>query len=348
MEKYQIMAEVGRGASGVVFKAVNYQTREVVAIKKLNKSYNSWDESNILRGMNAHMMMNYHPNIVTLKETIKEHDTLFLVYEYMPCSLYQRLTERKTVSSSFSETEIRFYCFQVFQVLAHMHQNGYFHCDLKPENLLMNENIIKIGDLGQARDMNGQRSYNVSKLWYHAPEVLLQSPCYNYAVDMWAMGAIMAELLTLKPLFQGDSPVNVLFKMRKVLGTPTESTESRGPDIANNWINNQFPDLLGMPYSELLPNAGPDLVNLIATLLSWQPSNRPTADQALKHPFFHSFYPFPPSVPIVFSMAQQREVFRNIRILQGLRILPGFTSGPERVVSIEEQISMLPENPFDM
>lgn len=119
---------------------------------------------------------------------------------------------------------------------------------------------------------------------------------------MWAMGAIMAELLTLQPLFQGDSPINVLFKMRNVLCTPTESTGSRGLYIANNWINNQFPYFLGVPYSGLLPNAGPDLVNLIATLLSWQPSNMPTADHALKHPFFHSFYPFPPSVPILFNL----------------------------------------------
>ncbi|GJW48341.1 cyclin-dependent kinase F-4-like protein [Tanacetum coccineum] len=173
-----------------------------------------------------------------------------------------------------------------------MHQNGYFHCDLKPENLLLKNYIIKIGDLGQAREMNGQRpySYNVSKLWYRAPEVLLQPPnCYNYAVDMWAMGAIMVELLTLQPLFQGNSPVNVLSKMWNVLGTPAESAWSRGPDLANR-INNQFP-YLGVPFAELLPNAGPDLVNLISTLLSWEPSHRPTADQALKHSLFHRYSP---------------------------------------------------------
>nr|GEV48413.1 cyclin-dependent kinase F-4-like [Tanacetum cinerariifolium] len=345
MDKYRIMMEVGRGASGIVSKAVNHHTREVVAIKKLNKKYKPWEEGIILRYIHAHMMMNYHPNIVTLKETIKEHDdTLFLVYEYMPCSLYQYLTERTRLSLSFSETEIRAYCFQVFQVLAQMHQNGYFHCDLKPENLLLKNNIIKIDDLGQAHEANGQRPYSyISKLWYRAPEVLLQSPnCYSYAVDMWAMGAVMVELLTLQPLFQGDSPVNVLSRMWNVLGTPTESAWSRGSDLANR-ISNQFPDLLGVPFSELLPNASPDLVELIATLLSWQPSHRPTADQALKHSFFHSFYPSPPTEQFVFRMARERERSRNIR-----RNLQRFTSVPHRVVSIEEQISMLPENPFDM
>ncbi|KAF0921491.1 hypothetical protein E2562_007029 [Oryza meyeriana var. granulata] len=143
-----------------------------------------------------------HPNIVKLKEVIRENDILYFIMEYMECNLYQLMKDRV---KPFSEAEVRNWCFQIFQALAYMHQRGYFHRDLKPENLLVSKDVIKLADFGLAREVSSVPPYTeyVSTRWYRAPEVLLQSSVYDSAVDMWAMGAIMAELLTLHPLFPG-------------------------------------------------------------------------------------------------------------------------------------------------
>ncbi|PWA43698.1 serine/threonine-protein kinase Unc-51 [Artemisia annua] len=258
MEKYQLLENLGHGSFGVVFKAFNKLTHEVVAIKKLmTKYYSNEDWKNLTEVKSLIKMNNNHPNIIRLQEIIKENNELFLVFEYMECNLYQRMIQHE---KPFSETEIRNMCFQVFQGLAYMHQRGYFHRDLKPENLLMNKDILKIADLGQAREMNAQRpfTYYVSTVCYRAPEVFLRSPIYDSAVDMWAMGAIIIELVTLTQIFEG---------------TPTDSTWPGGLDLAKNMCY-RFPDLPGVQISDLLPNASPEF----------------------QHPFFHSCYCIPSTV----------------------------------------------------
>ena len=97
--------------------------------------------------------------------------------------------------------------FQILQGLAYMHKQGYFHRDMKPENLLCSGDTIKIADFGLAREIRSRPPFTdyVSTRWYRAPEVLLRSPIYSAPIDMFAMGAIMAELYTLRPLFPGSS-----------------------------------------------------------------------------------------------------------------------------------------------
>ncbi|QHN86219.1 Cyclin-dependent kinase [Arachis hypogaea] len=145
-----------------------------------------------------------HPNIVKLKEVIRESDILYFVFEYMECNLYQLMKDREKM---FSEGEVRNWCFQVFQGLAYMHQWGYFHRYLKPVVIVQQMEIYTMvySDFGLAREISSQSPYTeyVSTRWYRAPEVLLQSYLYSSKVDMWAMGAIMAELFSLRPLFPG-------------------------------------------------------------------------------------------------------------------------------------------------
>nr|GEV84425.1 cyclin-dependent kinase F-4-like [Tanacetum cinerariifolium] len=286
MENYQIIEEIGRGTFGVVWKALNLQTREVFAIKKLMIKYGSWDECWNLREVRAHVKMDNHPNIVNVKEIFYESGFLFMVFEYMEGNLSQLMEQQQ--DEQLSETKTREMCFQLFQGLAHMHGKGYFHRDLKPDNILVNQDVIKIGDLGSAREMNDcvYTDY-VTTRWYRAPEALLGSRMYDYAIDMWAMGAIMAELFTHKPLFQGNSEAAMMYKICSVLGTPTESTWCGGLYLAG-MINYRFPEFHGMQFSDILPTASPDLVNLVSGLLSWNLCKRPTAMEALQHPFFNS------------------------------------------------------------
>ncbi|CAH8313002.1 unnamed protein product [Eruca vesicaria subsp. sativa] len=293
MDRYKLIKEVGDGTFGTVWRAINKQTGEVVAVKKMKKKYYSWEECINLREVKSLRRMN-HPNIVKLKEVIREHDILYFVFEYMECNLYQLMKDRQKL---FAEGDIRNWCFQVFQGLSYMHQRGYFHRDLKPENLLVSKDIIKIADFGLAREVNSSPPFTeyVSTRWYRAPEVLLQSYVYTSKVDMWAMGAIMSELLSLRPIFPGASEADEIYKICEVIGSPTEETWLEGLNLANT-INYQFPQLSGVPLSSLMPSASKDAVNLITRLCSWDPCNRPTAAEALQHPFFQSCFYVPPSL----------------------------------------------------
>ncbi|CAN0913256.1 Cyclin-dependent kinase F-4 [Linum grandiflorum] len=293
MERYTLMQEVGDGAFGTVWRAINKQTGEVVAIKKMKKNYYSWEECINLREVKSLRKMN-HPNIVKLKEVIRERDVLYFVFEYMECNLYHLIKDR---SKLFSEAEIRDWCFQIFQGLAYMHQRGYFHRDLKPENFLVTRGTIKIADLGLAREIDSQPPYTeyVSTRWYRAPEVLLQSYLYSSKVDIWAMGAIMAELFTLRPLFPGTSEADEIYKICSVLGSPTAHSWTHGLELAMD-INYQFPLFPGVHLSLLIPSASDDAIKLITSLCMWDPSKRPTAAEALQHPFFQNCFYIPPSL----------------------------------------------------
>ncbi|KAJ7943938.1 Protein kinase superfamily protein [Quillaja saponaria] len=293
MERYKLIKEVGDGTFGSVWRAINKQTGEVVAIKKMKKKYYSWEECVNLREVKSLRKMN-HPNIVKLREVIRENDILYFVFEYMEFNLYQLMKGREKL---FSEADIRNWCFQVFQGLAYMHQRGYFHRDLKPENLLVTKDVIKIADFGLAREISSQPPYTeyVSTRWYRAPEVLLQSYIYSSKVDMWAMGAIMSELLTLRPLFPGVSEVDEIYKICSVIGSPTNESWADGLKLARD-INYQFPQLAGVHLSPLIPSASKDAIDLITALCSWDPSKRPTAVEALQHPFFQSCFYVPPSL----------------------------------------------------
>ncbi|KAJ4728407.1 Protein kinase superfamily protein [Melia azedarach] len=293
MERYKLIKEVGDGTFGSVWRAINKQSGEVVAIKKMKKKYYSWEECVNLREVKSLRKMN-HPNIVKLKEVIRENDIVYFVFEYMDCNLYQLMKDREKL---FSEAEVRNWCFQVFQGLAYMHQRGYFHRDLKPENLLVSKDIIKIADFGLAREINSRPPYTeyVSTRWYRAPEVLLQAYQYSAKVDMWAMGAIMAELVTLRPLFPGNSEADEIYKICSVIGSPTKDSWADGLLLARA-INYQFPQLAGVNLSVLIPSASEDAISLITSLCSWDPCKRPTAAEALQHPFFQSCFYVPPSL----------------------------------------------------
>ncbi|KAJ8650582.1 hypothetical protein MRB53_003605 [Persea americana] len=293
MDRYKIIKEVGDGTFGSVWRAIYKHTGEVVAIKKMKRKYYSWDECMNLREVKSLRKMN-HPNIVKLKEVIREHDILYFVFEYMDCNLYQLMKDRGKL---FSESEVRNWCFQIFQALAYMHQRGYFHRDLKPENLLVTKDIIKIADFGLAREVCSQPPYTeyVSTRWYRAPEVLLQSSVYGSAVDMWAMGAIMAELFTLRPLFPGSSEADEIYKICGVIGSPNQKSWAEGLELANV-LKYQFPQFSSANLSVLIPSASEDAISLISSLCSWDPNKRLTAAEALQHPFFQPCFYIPPSL----------------------------------------------------
>ncbi|KAK4482971.1 hypothetical protein RD792_010145 [Penstemon davidsonii] len=283
MERYNFLEELGDGTCGSVYKAVNIETLEIVAVKKMKRKFYSWEECVNLREVNSLRKFN-HPNIIKLLEIVKENNELFFIFEYMEHNLYQIMKGKK----SFSEEEIRTLMSQLLQGLAHVHKLKYFHRDLKPENLLVTNNILKIADFGMARELSNLPPFTdyVSTRWYRAPEVLLQSSSYSPAIDMWAVGAIMAELFTLCPFFPGESEIDQLYKICCVLGAPDWNTFREVTNISR-LLDITYSEIMPADLSDIIPNASLEAVDLIKQLCSWDPLKRPTADQCLQHPFFH-------------------------------------------------------------
>ena len=225
-----------------------------------------------------------HPNIIKLKEVIRENQELYFVFEFMEANLFQVMKDREKL---FSESKIRNIIYQVLQGLAYMHKTGYFHRDMKPENLLVHRDTVKIADFGLAKETRSRPPFTeyVSTRWYRAPEVLMKSPNYNSPIDLWAVGVIMAELYTFRPLFPGRSEPDEIFKICSVLGTPTRETWEDGLKLAAG-MGMKFPQFVPTPLESIIQNASPEAIQLMTDLLNYDPMKRPTASQALQYPFF--------------------------------------------------------------
>ena len=233
MERYQLLEEIGDGTFGTVHKAKDTETQEFVAVKKFKKKYVKWDECKNLREVKS--LVNFkNDNIVKLKEVLKVEDSLYLIFEYLEKNLYELINGRQTNNKKFSESQIRCIMWQIINGIEYMHKYGFFHRDLKPENLLVNGEKVKIADFGLAREIRSIPPYTdyVATRWYRAPECALRSQNYNSPVDIWAIGTIMAELYTFKPLFPASGEKDLLQKMCSLLGTPTLSTWSEGIQLA--------------------------------------------------------------------------------------------------------------------
>ncbi|KAM4551381.1 serine/threonine-protein kinase MAK-like isoform 2-T2 [Odontesthes bonariensis] len=285
MNRYTMLKQLGDGTYGSVVLGKSNETGELVAIKRMKKKFYSWDECLNLREVKSLKKLN-HANVVKLKEVIRENDYLYFVFEYMRENLYQLMKER---SKLFPESVIRNMTFQILQGLSFIHKNGYFHRDMKPENLLcMGPELVKIADFGLARELRSQPPYTdyVSTRWYRAPEVLLKSRSYSSPIDIWAVGCIMAELYTLRPLFPGNSEVDEIFKICQVLGTLKKPDWPEGFHLAAS-TNFRFPKCVPTSLRSLIPNASDLAVTLMKDMLQWDPEKRPSAAQALKYPYFH-------------------------------------------------------------
>jgi meiosis induction protein kinase IME2/SME1 len=206
-----------------------------------------------------------HPNIIPLYDAFLLPTTreLYFVFECMEGNLYQLTKSRKGRPLASGLVASIFY--QILTGLDHIHAYGYFHRDMKPENLLITTTgladypasslfappntppekdvvvVLKLADFGLAREITSKPPYTeyVSTRWYRAPEVLLRSRDYSVPVDMWALGTILVEVLTLKPLFPGDSEVDQVYKICEVLGDPSTEygTDERGRvKGGGNWV----------------------------------------------------------------------------------------------------------------
>lgn len=203
------------GTYGVVFRAKHKKTGQIVAMKKIRlENEDEGIPSTAIREISLLKELQ-HPNIVALQDVIMEEKRLYLIFEFLSYDLKKYLD--KLEKKYMDESQLKSFLYQILEAILFCHQRRILHRDLKPQNLLVQgDNVVKVADFGLGRAFGiPVRAYTheVVTLWYRAPEVLLGAPRYSCPVDIWSVGCIFAEMATKKPLFQGDSEIDQLFRI---------------------------------------------------------------------------------------------------------------------------------------
>ncbi|KAM6297494.1 cyclin-dependent kinase 3 [Aegotheles albertisi] len=285
-EVFQKVEKIGEGTYGVVYKARNKRTGQLVALKKIRLDAETEGvPSTAIREISLLKELK-HPNIVRLLDVVHTHKKLYMVFEYLNQDLKKHMDSLQTGVLPLGM--IKSYLYQLLQGVSFCHSHRVIHRDLKPQNLLINDaGAIKLADFGLARTFGVPlRSYTheVVTLWYRAPEIMLGCKYYSTAVDVWSIGCIFAEMVTRKALFPGDSEIDQLFRIFRTLGTPTEETwpgVTQLPDYKEG-----FPQWARKEMKDIVPNLDQDGRDLLMQLLLYDPSKRISAKAALSHRYF--------------------------------------------------------------
>ncbi|XP_017075638.2 cyclin-dependent kinase 1 [Drosophila eugracilis] len=290
MEDFEKIEKIGEGTYGVVYKGRNRLTGQIVAMKKIRlESDDEGVPSTAIREISLLKELK-HENIVCLEDVLMEENRIYLIFEFLSMDLKKYMDSLPADKHMESEL-VRSYLYQITSAILFCHRRRVLHRDLKPQNLLIDKNgLIKVADFGLGRSFGIPvriYTHEIVTLWYRAPEVLLGSPRYSCPVDIWSIGCIFAEMATRKPLFQGDSEIDQLFRMFRILKTPTEDIwpgVTSLPDYKNTfpcWSTNQL--------TNQLKNLDANGVNLIQSMLIYDPVHRISAKDILEHPYFHGF-----------------------------------------------------------
>uniref|UniRef100_A0A8C2ZJD1 cyclin-dependent kinase n=1 Tax=Cyclopterus lumpus TaxID=8103 RepID=A0A8C2ZJD1_CYCLU len=315
VEEFQCLNRIEEGTYGVVYRAKDKKTDEIVALKrlKMEKEKEGFPITS-LREINT-ILKAQHPNIVTVREIVvgSNMDKIYIVMNYVEHDLKSLM---ETMKQPFLPGEVKTLMIQLLRGVRHLHDNWILHRDLKTSNLLLShKGILKIGDFGLAREYGSPlKPYTpvVVTLWYRSPELLLGAKEYSTAVDMWSVGCIFGELLTQKPLFPGKSEIDQINKVFKDLGSPSEKIwpgYNEMPAVKKMTFTEYPYNHLRKRFGALLSDQGFDLMN---KFLTYCPSKRILSDEGLKHEYFReSPLPIDPSMfPTWPAKSEQQRVKR--------------------------------------
>jgi len=214
---------------------------------------------------------------------------LNLVLGYIPKNLYEVSSAYAKRSARMPMEHIQLYIYQLCRSLAYVHSLGICHRDIKPQNLLINPDTheLKLCDFGSAKILvKGEPNVSyICSRYYRAPELIFSASDYTTAIDIWSSGCVMAELIMGQPIFAGDSGIDQLVEIIKVLGTPTrEEIRYMNRDYKDY---KQFPSIKPHPWHKLFPvETAPDALDLMSKMLVYTPPKRIKPLEACTHAFF--------------------------------------------------------------
>ncbi|OEL18336.1 Mitogen-activated protein kinase 17 [Dichanthelium oligosanthes] len=294
--RYQVSEVIGKGSYGVVAAAVDTQTGERVAIKKIVDVFDHVsDATRILREIKLLRLLR-HPDLVEIKHIMlppsrREFRDIYVIFELMESDLHQVIKANDDLTAEHHQ----FFLYQLLRGMKYIHAASVFHRDLKPKNILANADCkLKICDFGLARvsfcDTPSAIFWTdyVATRWYRAPELCGSFfSKYTPAIDIWSIGCIFAELLTGKPLFPGKNVVHQLDLMTDLLGTPpAESISKIRNEKARRYLSNMRKKPR-VPFTKKFPGVDPMALHLLERLLAFDPKERPSAAEALTDPYFN-------------------------------------------------------------
>ncbi|KAG0012674.1 Cyclin-dependent kinase 10 [Podila clonocystis] len=322
VDDFEKLNKVGEGTYGVVHKAKDRKTGDIVALKRIRMEresdglpISSLREIKLLKTLR-------HENVVLVKEVAvgRDLDQIFLVMEYCEQDMAALMDN---IKKPYAPSEVKCLMYQLLKGIEYCHDHYVIHRDLKLSNLLLNaQGILKIADFGLARSFgmpSRPMTPKVVTLWYRAPELLLGDPSYTTAVDMWSVGCIFGELLNHTPLLPGKVERQQIDLIIALLGTPHEKiwqgfnklpgSSLRMPDQRFSNLKNKFPGITDAARS------------LLNGLLTYDPKKRLSVKQALAHPYFieappakhPSLLPTHPEIRNVQSESQREDNLRMKR-----------------------------------
>jgi serine/threonine protein kinase len=289
VDRYQRQQKLGSGTYGRVFRALDTVTGSPVALKLVRPDHeeagipvNSFHEISILKHLK-------HPCVVEMMEIVRTGSHLELILEFLERNLRLYLDSTRT---PLNPALVQSYAYQLLSAVNYITSLGIIHSDLRPDNLLLNRNgFLKISNFQKARFYHFVPSDNIADhrmICYEAPEILIGTSTFDEKADVWSCGCIIAELVTLRKLFNGDSRVDQIMQICSILGTPTTETWPEFVELVQReqWPLPIGPDVLTSKLAEFVID--PNLVDLLQRLLVMNPANRITTKDALQHPYFAS------------------------------------------------------------
>ena len=293
--KYEVLGVVGEGAYGIVYKCINKETKEIVAIKKFKESEDEIVQKTMKRELTMLKKVS-NKNIVEFKEAYLHKKNLFLVFEFVDRNLLELLEQ---YPNGLDPELIKYFVFQMIKACQYLHNKNIIHRDIKPENLLIdNKNNLKVCDFGFARDIELNEYNNnkeimtdyVATRWYRAPELLITGGMYGPAVDYWAIGCIMGELVDGNPLFPGDNEIDQVDCIQKILGNLPEyliEMYYENPVYNQNELKMvDEPEGLESRYGEKLSE---DAIDFMKGLLELDYNKRLNKDNVFEHKYFKGY-----------------------------------------------------------